>query len=763
MLTDVVISRIVDAILGLVIEQAKLGENVRKWLGFDPAKLAFKKSFVRAYTTFVRHYPELVAELFNKSFLTKEATHELAKLLTRSDSPNPVTLATLWYKSLFSNLDAQNVDKKYIEASAQWLGWLEAELKTEEVFRPIFNSRELETLPRLEEKIDRLAQTLHREFEASIWQAQQYESVLQKVVTSAKATNVSVTANYYFSGEYSTLDDLYINPHSVFERVHIDDFVGREWLEAQVDNFLTQNKSGVFLLVGEAGVGKTAFMAHLVKERRYPHVFGNQVSGDANVSRALQSLGVQLVTRYQIESYLGRNSLPQIATYPDFLDTLLLMSREKCSAGEKIVLLCDALDEGGVASNGNVFGLPNFLPDGVYLILSQRPVNVRLNIDAPIHQVRLEATSQDNLSDIQAYLRVVVNKPSISSQIQARRYSEKEFLETLAERSEGLMMYLRYVIEEIENGSLHALDLESLPSGLAGYYAGYWSDWREGKRGEGKIAWAKLYGPVLGMIGAVQEPVSIQRIAEWGKFEKETLTRLLLEDWRAFLVSQTDTDGNSAIYPYHASFQDFIRGKINTEKLGVTQANLVDDLKKQTSKGHQVIVDSYKNESLGDWADLLENGYAYHYLATHFSMSDRIDELYTLLTVSENWAKIKYVKVGHYDDYRLDLEVLKEQLLVKEDLSRLIRTALSISSVISSSGYIDENLIALCVKKHVFSPSTGMVYARQKPNFENKLHSILSVYNSLSATQKAEFSIGFFLDLLSQLKNTLMNVIELIL
>ena len=131
-------------------------------------------------------------------------------------------------------------------------------------------------------------------------------------------------------------------------------------------------------MIGDAGVGKTSFMAHLVKERGYLHLFAEQVPGQAMLQRAIQSLGSQLVTRYQIDPYKDRDTLIQGTVFPDFLERLLRMAASKLTGGEKIVIVCDALDEAGTFPDGNVFGLPNVLPDGVYLILSQRPVNVKL-------------------------------------------------------------------------------------------------------------------------------------------------------------------------------------------------------------------------------------------------------------------------------------------------------------------------------------------------------------------------------------------------
>ena len=96
--------------------------------------------------------------------------------------------------------------------------------------------------------------------------------------------------NRVFAGDYERLRDAYISPWSVFERVKLDRFVGREWLTERVDAFLRENDRGYFILEAAAGLGKTAFLAHLVKERGYIHLFAEQARGQDGIAPGLRSL-----------------------------------------------------------------------------------------------------------------------------------------------------------------------------------------------------------------------------------------------------------------------------------------------------------------------------------------------------------------------------------------------------------------------------------------------------------------------------------------
>src|SRR5262245_5529170 len=101
MLTEL-FSATAEAVIGYALEHSGLTERVRAWLKRDPATLAYQKALARAYTAFARHYPELTASLFDASFLTTEAAPELAKQLTRDQSPDPAMLVRLWARSLRS-------------------------------------------------------------------------------------------------------------------------------------------------------------------------------------------------------------------------------------------------------------------------------------------------------------------------------------------------------------------------------------------------------------------------------------------------------------------------------------------------------------------------------------------------------------------------------------------------------------------------------------------------------------------------------------
>jgi hypothetical protein len=179
-------SAVAEAVLSHALQRLDLADRVREWLKRDPARLAYQKALARAYAAFARQYPELTASLFDEFFLKTKAAPELARQLTRHRHPDPAQLARLWAESLPGSLSQRHA-AHIARAAADFLHWLESELKAEQVFQPLFDSRALESLPALEAKMDALAAELKRACEALVKQAESYTARGHKLRFSPSA------------------------------------------------------------------------------------------------------------------------------------------------------------------------------------------------------------------------------------------------------------------------------------------------------------------------------------------------------------------------------------------------------------------------------------------------------------------------------------------------------------------------------------------------------------------------------------------------
>jgi hypothetical protein len=602
--------------------------------------------------------------------------------------------------------------------------------------------------------------------------------------------NIFITGdhNEVFVGDYERLRDVYIKPWSVFERIHLDRFTGRDWLTAELDAFLRDSVKGYFILEAEAGLGKTTFLAHLVKERSYVHHFVELAPGRDGIAPGLKNLAAQLIRAWQLNPYSADEVLPGAAAQPYFWRGILfeaVRQRDELKPGEKIVLVVDALDEAGTPSGQNVLGLPSVLPQGVYFIVSQRPVEVPLVVDGPRRLFRLEATSDQNLADMRAYLNRAATWDGVSRMLQDSEYSADQFEETLLEKCKGVWIYLHYVIGEIERGERSPLDLDTLPRGVWQYYAEYWQRWR------GRNDWDSTSLPLLSTLAAVQEDVPLKLLCVLAGVAAQAIAlRLLEETWRAFL---TVSEKEARRYRlYHVSLQEFLDGRADLTDLRAQEKALTRELAEATRQAHGRIAEYYLDAWGGLRAGLpglqesakrdIDSQYGLRHLATHLAGAERADDLHSLLRVerhchydepftrphwqgwldrlrrirrvrTHNWSEnIWYLAHEHVGDTSSYLNDVNRAWRFAEETSQReieqgklagglgleTRYALLIASVNSLAGNIPPPLLAALVEKKVWSEAEGLAYARQVPNLGHRTKALAGLAPYLSGSKKKQ-------------------------
>lgn len=399
-------------------------------------------------------------------------------------------------------------------------------------------------------------------------------------------------ANKRIDVEYESLRNAYIEPGSVFERADLDHFVGREWLIAEVDAFLRDHDRGYFILEAEAGLGKTTFLAWLIKQRRYIHHFTELTPGLDGMERGLNNLAAQLVLTYHLKAHKAEWGLPGFATRPDFLHRLLKLAAEQRQEGEKVVVVVDALDEAGMLPGQNVLGLPKVLPEGVYIIVSQRPVPVTVQADTattPRCIFQLAAGSAENQNDMRRFLKGAATWPGIDRALRERSYTTEQFTATLLDKCRGVWIYLHFMIHEIERRERSPLDLDALPDGMTQYYARYWRCWRDTDK------WYQTYLPLLTTMAAVQEAVTVEELVGWASVTmcKEELHSLLSEQWRPFIAPVCHA-GQTRYRFYHKTLQEFFAGQVDLGGLLMAEQAFVEILRQATQDARRRVIQSLR-------------------------------------------------------------------------------------------------------------------------------------------------------------------------
>ena len=223
-------------------------------------------------------------------------------------------------------------------------------------------------------------------------------------------------------------------------------------------------------------MGKSSIVAKYVWEHKSPCYFNILVERRNRPELFLKSIRRQLIDRYQLPNSEDAD-----------LPTLLAQVAGKLTAGERLVIAIDALDEVEQESGENLLHLPTTLPNNVYFLLTRRPFNLsqrRLAVSPGVPVKELDLRDSDyvhfNQNDIKQYIQYVVINPdseykdALREWIQTRSITDTTFVEEVAKKSENNFMYLRYVLPAIAKGDYNDLSLKELPDGLLEYYQSHW-------------------------------------------------------------------------------------------------------------------------------------------------------------------------------------------------------------------------------------------------------------------------------------------------
>lgn len=341
-------------------------------------------------------------------------------------------------------------------------------------------------------------------------------------------------------------------------------FVGRQGVFAAIDKLLAGD-GGCFVLAGDPGIGKTAVLAELVRRHRYIHHFN--ISGSAGSSRTphfLANVCAQLIVRYGLDyATLPPEAKRDSGFLLELLQRALDVARREDPAA-RVVVLVDALDEvdtTGTPPNSNVLDLPVALPEGVFFILSRRrDQGVVFRFQGDLELFELDHASAANLADIATYIRSFLPRAGVVEYLERHELQPEELVAELLHRSEGNFMYLRYVLDEIEDGGYQDRAVDELPAGLDAYYEDHWRRLRARSDDD---AWFDIRLPVLAAVTTVRKPVSVAFIAEvLGRRDRGRLAAAL-QDWSQFLhVEPHPREPELKTYRlYHGTFHDFVRRK----------------------------------------------------------------------------------------------------------------------------------------------------------------------------------------------------------
>ncbi|MET8758762.1 NACHT domain-containing protein [Lentzea sp. NPDC004782] len=457
-----------------------------------------------------------------------------------------------------------------------------------------------------------------------------------------------------------------------------DGFTGRRWLIEQIDGFLASRPCGYLWIEGDAGVGKTALAAHLVRERGWPGHFSRLTRG-GSARVALRNLAGRLAVAH---GFAPDGLLPGRWCTPEGFETLL------AQLTPPVVLVVDGADEAERVPGAQPWGLPNELPAGVFVVGTYRTGSPPpLGPSAVV--LRLAAADPRNVADVVAHAARV--QPDLAG----------------VARCGGVWIYLRYVLNEIRQGVRAASD--PLPANLSRYYTGVLESWPE------EIL------PLVSTLAVAGEPLSARQLAVLSDVDSagEHCHRTL----RPFLSAVDGPDGRQFAW-YHASLREFLTGVRPGEDGQEQDWKWWDVLSSAATAAHDRICSHHLTSARTD-------GYALRHLARHLVAAGREDDLHRLLREPSWFAAHDHADT--IDDYLSDVALARAVCARETDralaarqpaptLCDEVRYDLVVASIVSRTNAISAELVAALVSGGVWTRARAVAHALRLPTATARAH-----------------------------------------
>ena len=310
--------------------------------------------------------------------------------------------------------------------------------------------------------------------------------------------------------------------------------------------------------------------------------------------------------------------------------------------------MVDALDEADDLLRGrNPLLLPDDLPHGVYVVLTHKHGDYPLVTTprTPITEYTISWNDLAQQADIEAFIRRQAERPEVRRVLVEATppIPVERFVTVLQEVSQGNFKYLNYVIEDIaaREAGFDSLDLDTLPRGLKNYYEQFLARMEQQVSREDAKAWHSLYRPVIALLAAAKEPVTVDWLAHLvGRPAEEVRDQALKR--RRRLLSQERWKEQRAWRMVHQSFADFL-AETEREYWRETHARIADrylSIWGRLEAGLPGLQDPARRDA--------DDCYGLRHLAIHLKEAGRVDKLHDLLRVEWRYQEEEpaYIRPG---------------------------------------------------------------------------------------------------------------------
>jgi tetratricopeptide (TPR) repeat protein len=416
-------------------------------------------------------------------------------------------------------------------------------------------------------------------------------------------------------------------------------FVGRAWVNQEVDAWLANDTRRAMVLVAEPGIGKSAIAAWLSQSRSDVvgvHFCTQQNSRTRDPYEFVANLVGQLHARLPgfAEKVEAKNPQVRRPTASDaFRELIIEPARALPQPARPYLIVVDSLDESLNQAGETVLDVlvqqASDLPAWLRILATSRPEEPILERIRTLNVLEVMAERPENLADVRDYIVQRLASPAIQKQLAGDADDVAQKLETL---SEGNFLYAHMAIDALEDGSLHSSAIDQLAPGLTRFFLETFR-----RRFPDVERFAQSLAPLLRPLVAARAPLSFSMLRNLAGADDEVVFRRL-DQLRSYL--RVFGRGEASTYAvYHRSLKDWLASADDARDYWC-RAESGD--KALASMGWRI----YKNSKL------LSDDYFFRYLPDHLADAKQWEELTELLT-DLDLLEVIYAKQRSHEWMRL--------------------------------------------------------------------------------------------------------------